>query len=561
MRAVSRIIDEKAEAELRRVFGNLVSPVKLVLFTQENACPACAQQRLLIEELVALSSKLGLKVYDFVLHGDEALSYKVDKIPATAVVGRRDYGIRFYGLTAGYEFASLLEAIVMVSTGRSGLDSQLEALVKQVKEQVHIQVYITLTCPYCPRMVHVAHQFAFVNDKIRGDMVEASEYPHLVQRYGVSAVPKTVINETHYFEGALPAAAAYLEVLKAVSPEEYGRIDEAAREAEGMRRVQAAKEDHEYEVIIVGGGPSAMSAAVYAARKGLDVAMIARKLGGQVSDTASVENYLGLSGISGADMTEAFRNHVETYPVAEVLGVNVVEVKKADRGFIVFTDDNRRFRASSLLYCAGKEYRRLGIPGEERFIGKGIGFCATCDAPLYRDKRVAIVGGGNAAFTAARDLLGFASEVHLIHRRKQFKADEALVKEVLNAKNVVLHTPTVVRSFFGENKLAGLTLESVDSKDKFDLKVDGVFLEIGLTPNSDPLKGLLQLNERGEVPVNKDQSTSVAGLFAAGDVTDVEEKQIVIAVGQGALAALSAHKYLTRSGLTKSKISLRESWQ
>jgi alkyl hydroperoxide reductase subunit F len=382
-----------------------------------------------------------------------------------------------------------------------------------------------------------------------------------VQRYGVSAVPKTVVNETHYFEGALPAATAYFEVLKAVSPEEYRRIDEAAREAEGMRRVQAAKEDHEYEVIIVGGGPAAMSAALYAARKGLDVAMIARKLGGQVSDTASVENYLGLSSVSGADMTEAFRNHVETYPVAEVLGVSVVEVKKADHGFIVFTDDNRQFRASSLLYCTGKEYRRLGIPGEERFIGRGIGFCATCDAPLYRDKRVAVVGGGNAAFTAARDLLSFASEIHLIHRSKQFKADEALAKEVLNSKNVILHTSMVVRSFFGENKLAGLTLESVDGKDKFDLNVDGVFLEIGLTPNSDPLKGLLQLNERGEVPVNKDQSTSVAGLFAAGDVTDVKEKQIAIAVGQGALAALSAHKYLAQSGLTKSKIGLRESWQ
>jgi alkyl hydroperoxide reductase subunit F len=558
---MSRFIDQKTEEELRRVFGNLVSPVKLVFFTQENACPACAQQRELLEELVALSSKLQLKVYDFVLHGDEVLSYKVDKIPATAIVGRRDYAIRFYGVTVGYEFASLLEAIVMVSTGRSGLDPQLEELVKGVKEQVHIQVYVTLTCPYCPRMVHVAHQFALVNDKIRADMVEAAEFPHLVQRYSVSAVPKTVINETHYFEGALPAEAAYLEVLKAVNPEQYRRIDEASREAEGTRRVRTAREDHEYEVIIVGGGPSAMSAAVYAARKGLDVAMIAKKLGGQVSDTASVENYLGLSSVSGADMTEAFKNHVENYSIAEVLGVNVLEVKKADQGFTVLADDNRRFRASSVLYCAGKEYRRLGIPGEERFIGRGIGFCATCDAPLYRDKRVAVVGGGNAAFTAARDLLSFASEVHLIHRRKQFKADEALVKEVLGAKNVVLHTPMVVRSFFGENKLAGLTLESVDGRDRFDLNVDGVFLEIGLTPNSDPLKGLLQLNDRGEVPVNRDQSTSVVGLFAAGDVTDVEEKQIAIAVGQGALAALSAHKYLAQSGLTKSKISLRESWQ
>lgn len=535
--------------------------MKLVFFTQQNTCPMCMQQLELLKELASLSDKLELVVYDFIMHGDEARNYKIDKIPALAVVGKKDYGIRFYGLTAGYEFTSLLEAITMVSTERSGLNPQIETLVGSIKEQVHMQVMVTLTCPYCLRMVHIAHQFAFVNDNIHADMVEISEFPHLVQRYGVSGVPKTIINEIYSFEGALSEAAVYLEILKAVNPEEYRRVEEAIRESQGVRKVKLAEEEHIYDIAIVGGGPAAMSAVIYSTRKGLDVALITKKLGGQIAYTASIENYLGLPAVSGTDLTEMFRNHIERFSIAESLGSNIVQVKKEDSGFNIVTDDNHHFRALSVIYCTGKEYQRLGVPGEDQFIGKGIGFCATCDAPLYKGKRVAVVGGGNSAFTAIRDLLGFASEVHLIHRKKDFRADNMLVQEILKAKNVTFHTQMIVQSFLGTEKLTGVRLESVDGKDRYDLIVDGIFLEIGLTPNSDPLKGMIELNEVGEVPVKKDQSTSVKGLFAAGDVTDVEEKQISIAVGQGALAALTAYKYLVQNKFSKSENSLKESWQ
>jgi alkyl hydroperoxide reductase subunit F len=558
---LSDIIDEATKLELQSILTALTSPIRLLFFTQNNACPECIQQQKLLEELVSLSDKLELEIYDFVLHSDEARKYKIDKIPATAVVGKRDYGIRFYGLTAGYEFTSLLEAIILGSTGESGLEPQLEILVSNIKEQVHIQVMVTLTCPYCQQMVHIANQFAIVNDNIRADMVEASQFPQLVQMYDVTGVPKSIINEVHSFEGALPAVSVYLEILKAVNPEEYGRIDQMIREAQGIRKVKRAEEGQEYEVVIVGGGPAAMSAAIYASRKGLEVALIANKLGGQITYTASIENYLGLSNISGTDMTELFRNHLEEYLIAEALGTNVVKVEKDDRGFAVNTDDGRRFRARSVIYCAGKEYRRLGVPGEERFIGRGIGFCATCDAPLYRNKRVAVVGGGNSAFTAARDLINFASEIYFIHRREEFKADAKLIREVRKASKVVFHTPMLVRAFLGKDTLTGVRLESVDGNDRYDLKLDGVFLEIGLTPNSSALKNLLQLNEWGEVPINRDQSTTIQGLFAAGDVTDVREKQISIAVGQGALAALSAHRYLVENKLTNSRIGVKESWQ
>jgi alkyl hydroperoxide reductase subunit F len=558
---MSKLIDEKARNELMPVLATLVNPVKIVFFTQKTGCPGCAAQEELLRDLSALSDKMKLEVYDFVLNGDQAMNYKIDKTPATAIIGERDHNIRFYGLTAGYEFASLLEAIIMVSSGHSDLDPQLEELVRGITKPVHMQVMVTLTCPYCPNMVHVAHQFAFLNNNIRADMVEASEFPQISQKYQVTGVPKTIVNESHSFEGALPAPATYLELVKAVNPEEYKKIEEEIRQAQGTRKAKEAEETHEYDVLIVGGGPAAMSAAIYASRKGIDVAIIAKKLGGQINYTATIENYLGFPGISGTDMTELFRNHMERQPIAEAIGINATRIEKEDNDFIVTTENGKRFKSRSIIYCAGKEYKRLGVPGEEQFIGHGIGFCATCDAPLYKGKRVAVVGGGNSAFTSVRDLINFASEIHLIHRKTEFRADASLIQDVKAAKNVVFHIPTEVRAFLGIDKLTGIRLESVDGKEKFDLLVDGVFLEIGLIPNSSPLKDLIQLSESAEIPVNSDQSTKINGLFAAGDVTNVEEKQISVAVGQGALAALSAYKYLIENKLISIKEKVKEAWQ
>jgi alkyl hydroperoxide reductase subunit F len=205
------------------------------------------------------------------------------------------------------------------------------------------------------------------------------------------------------------------------------------------------------------------------------------------------------------------------------------------------------------------EYRRLGVPGEERFIGKGIGFCATCDAPLYQGKAVAVVGGGNSAITAVRDLMNYASELHIIHRREDLTANYELIEETLASGVVKIHKPMIVKSFLGMDKLTGVRLESTDGLERFDLKVDGVFLEIGLDPNNDPLKNLLKMNEAGEVPITESGSTQVEGLFAGGDVTDIGEKQIAVAVGQGATAAITAYRYLLENKLIKSKRPL-DAW-
>jgi alkyl hydroperoxide reductase subunit F len=409
-------------------------------------------------------------------------------------------------------------------------------------------------------MVHTGHQFAYLNDHIRADMVESSQFLDLARMYQVEGVPRTIINETTVLEGLYPERLLYLAILEAVEPGKYRRIEAAIQDAQGLRNVLPLEEGHVYDVIIVGGGPAALSAALYAARKNLDVGLMAKQIGGQLAYTAQIENYLGFPAVGGNELLQRFQFNAESYPLAELVGAKVTEVKEAHGGFLVYTGDGREFAAQSVIYSAGKEYVRLGVPNEERFLGRGIAFCATCDAPLYTGRRVAVVGGGNSAFTAVRDLLGFASEVHLIHRRETFTADATLVAEIEGHVKVVVHTPYEVVSFVGDKRLVEVEIRSLQNGQTESLEVDGVFLEIGLTPNTEAVRGLVKLNERGEIPVRSDGSTELPGFFAAGDVTEVPEKQISVAVGQGALAALSAYAYLVERGVVAGRPDLEAEW-
>jgi alkyl hydroperoxide reductase subunit F len=549
-----KFIDAEVEKQVRARLQSLARPVTLVHFTQPVSCGACREQQALLTELVALSDKLRLEIRDLATDA-EAKRYGVDKTPATVVVGERDSGIRFYGLTGGYEFTSLLDAILMVSTARSGLAPEIETMVRAITRPVHLEILVTLGCPYCPKMVRLAHQMAFLSGNIRADIIDAAEFPILVERYHVRGVPRTIVNGRPAFEGALPAESAVVEILREADPDAYERVDAMLREKRGERRATEAAPTGEYDIIVVGAGAAGLAAALYATRKGRRTALIGRQAGGQINDTAVIENYLGFPQIGGRELADLMRNHVETYPVSERCHTTAREVRRDGTGFEVETEDGARYHGRAVVYAAGKQYRRLGVAGEERFIGHGIAFCATCDAPLYRDKRVAVVGGGNSAFTAARDLLAFAREVHLIHMLGEFQADPVLVEEVRKSPRVIVHLKTEVREFLGDADLSGVRVAAVDGGDRYDLMVEGVFLEIGLVPNSEAVARLVKLNANGEIPVGRDQSTAVAGLFAAGDVTDEPDKQIIVAAGAGARAALAADRYLSslssgRSALT-----------
>lgn len=542
---MEKLMSDEVIQQLKEKLEKLEMPVQLLMFTEPDACGSCAGQRSLLEELAGLSGKLSLQVHR--LDSGEALLYAVDKAPATVVRGEKDYGIRFYGLTGGYEFASLIEAVMMVSLGMPVVEPVIAGIAGMIKAPAHIETVVTLSCPYCPAMVRLIHQMAYVNDNIRADMIDGAEFPQLVNRYDVHGVPVTAVNGRRAFEGALEPGQAVLGILKAVDSDAYAEIETKLREAQGLRHAREASSEELYDVIVVGAGPAGLTAALYTQRKGLRTALFGKQAGGQINDTASVENYPGFTQIGGSELARAMREHVEAYPVSERNNTQVARILRDGALFKLVTGDEEEFRGRSLIFCTGKRYRRLDVPGEERFLGRGIAWCATCDAPLYQGKRVAVVGGGNSALTAVRDLLRYASEIHLVHHKEEFDAEAVLLEEIRQAEAdglVTLHRNSRVREYLGGERLEGIRLSGTKGEVQHDIAVEGVFLEIGLEPNSALLEELLSLNERGEVPVGRDQSTEVPGLFAAGDVTDEREKQIVVAAGAGAKAALSADRYL-----------------
>ena len=356
---------------------------------------------------------------------------------------------RFYGLTGGYEFASLIEAIMLVSLGMPVVEPAIAGFAGMIKAPTHIETVVTLSCPYCPVMVRLIHQMAFVNENIRADMIDGAEFPHLVNRYDVHGVPVTVVNGRRAFEGALEPGPAVLGILKVVDPDAYAVIETKLREAQGLRHAREVSSGELYDVIVVGAGPAGLTAALYAQRKGLKTALFGKQAGGQVNDTASVENYPGFTQIGGAELARAMREHVEAYPVSERSNTQVARILRDGALFQLVTEDEEVFRGRSLIFCTGKRYRRLNVPGEERFLGRGIAWCATCDAPLYQDKRVAVVGGGNSALTAVRDLLRYASEIHLVHHKEKLNAEAVLLEEIRQAEadgRVTIDNPAAVQA-------------------------------------------------------------------------------------------------------------------
>jgi len=303
-----------------------------------------------------------------------------------------------------------------------------------------------------------------------------------------------------------------------------------------------------YDLVIIGGGPAGMTAAIYAARKVLKTLLIAKEQGGQLLLTREIENWPGTIKVGGFELAEHLRKHVEHYGVEGRLGTEVVSIKEGEDDFEVLTAEGEAVRAKAVLIATGGRSRPLGVPGEEEFRGRGVSYCATCDAPLFRDKRVAVIGGGNAAFEGVIDLLPIATEIHIIDIADHWFADPILQRQVLGMEKVKTYQEHRVVKIDGDKSVNGIVVESLGTGERRELPVEGVFVEIGLIPNTDFLRGFIALNERGEVVVDRNLQTSVPGVFAAGDVVEGLDKQIVISAGQGAQAALAAYRYLVESG-------------
>jgi len=303
-----------------------------------------------------------------------------------------------------------------------------------------------------------------------------------------------------------------------------------------------------YDLAIIGGGPAAMTAAIYAARKMLKTVLVTKDQGGQLLLTREIENWPGTISIGGYELVQAFVKHVEHYSVEQRIGRPVSAVRKEGENFVVEIEGGEALFAKAVLIATGGRSRRLNVPGEEEFTGRGVSYCATCDAPLFSGKPVAVIGGGNSAFEAVIDLLPLATEIHIVDVAENWFADPILQQQVLGSQKVHTYQKHRVVEVKGNKFVTGIVIEDMEKNESRELRVDGMFVEIGLVPNADFLSGFLELNNRGEIVVDEEMRTSVSGVFAAGDVINRVDKQIVISAGQGAKAALSAYRYLVEGG-------------
>lgn len=306
------------------------------------------------------------------------------------------------------------------------------------------------------------------------------------------------------------------------------------------------KTDVVYDHLIIGGGPSAMSAALYAARKGLVTGVLAHRIGGQLLNTSTVDNYLGISNVSGEELSDSFYEHVVDLGVDFLTDFKVVDIEKLDNYFYITTSHNQRYQTKTLLIATGSKPRKLDVPGEAVFSNRGVAYCAICDAPLFKDKKVIIAGGGNSAVEAAIDVAKWASEVILVHR-SEFRADRIILDQMFSNNKITVFKQTQILEIVGDTKMTGVVVLDKESKQSRTINADGIFIEIGNIPNSELVKDLVDLNEFGEIIIDKHQMTSLPGCFAAGDVTTAMHKQIIVSVADGAKAALGANDYINHN--------------
>lgn len=305
--------------------------------------------------------------------------------------------------------------------------------------------------------------------------------------------------------------------------------------------------DTVYDILILGGGPAGLNAALYSKRKGLSVGIIAKDLGGQVIDTSSVENYLGYKQLSGIELVEKFKEHVEelNVPIAEYSAIESLRLSKDNSLKEVVLNDGSIYKAKSIIIATGSKPRKLNVAGEIEFSGKGVAYCAICDGPFFTDEEIIVAGGGNSAVEAAIDLAKIAKKVTLVHR-SNFRADKILTDQLIKLKNVDIKLNTEIKEIVGDTLMSGVNVLDKSTNTDYKISANGIFVEIGYLPNSSPFKDLIELNNRGEIVIDKYGQTNIEGIFAAGDVADIPYKQIIISAAEGAKCALSANEYLNK---------------
>ncbi len=515
------MLDTNIKAQLQAYLEKLAHPVELVASLDDSA--AAREMRELLEEIAGLSDKI---------------SYRDDGADArrpSFSVGRSGEAarIRFAGIPMGHEFTSLVLALLQSGGHPPKLDADTVDQIRALPATARFETYISLSCQNCPDVVQALNLLAVLNPRINHVMIDGALFQDEVTTRRIMAVPSVYLNGEPFAQGRLGVA----EIL--------AKLDSgaAARDAEKI----AAKAP--FDLLVVGGGPAGAAAAIYAARKGIRTGVVAERFGGQVLDTLSIENLISVPHTEGQKLAAALEQHVREY------AVDIINLQRAEA--LIPTQNGgltairlaggAQVQAKTVVIATGARWREMNVPGEREYRGRGVAYCPHCDGPLFKGKRVAVIGGGNSGVEAAIDLAGIVAHVTLLEFGEELRADAVLQKTLRSLPNVTVIVSALTGEVSGDGeKVNGLVYQDRISGETRRIELEGIFVQIGLLPNTDWLKGTLALSPRGEIEIDARGATSLPGVFAAGDVTTVPYKQIIIAMGEGAKASLSAFDYLIR---------------
>lgn len=447
--------------------------------------------------------------------------------PAFSIEREGVSGLVFSGLPLGHELNSLVLALVQVSGRPPRIEQELIEQIKAIKTSLHFDTYVSLTCHNCPDVVQALNTMTILNPNISHTMIEGGMFQAEVEAKGIMAVPAVFKNGEEFHSGR----ASLEELLEKIT---------------GPESSDSFAEKEPYDVLVVGGGPAGASAAIYAARKGIRTGLIAERFGGQPLETLGIENLIGTPYIEGVQLGRQLEEHVKKYPVDLMNLQKAVKLEKKDL-IEVSLANGATLKSKAVILSTGARWRDLGIPGEQRFKNKGVAYCPHCDGPLFSGKDVAVIGGGNSGIEAAIDLAGLVNHVTVLEFLPELKADKILQKKLASLTNVTVLTNVETKEILGDEQVTGLNYQVRGSKETIHLELAGVFVLIGLVPNTQWLEGTIDLTDRHEIVTDKVGATNIPGVFAAGDCTDTVYKQIIVSMGSGATASLGAFDYLIRN--------------
>ncbi|QWE19047.1 alkyl hydroperoxide reductase subunit F [Polynucleobacter corsicus] len=514
------MLDTNIKTQLKAYFEKIESPIVLEATLDDST--HSAQMLELLNEVAEQSTKITVKT-----------SGSSKNIPSFTV-GKADEVARiaFSGLPMGHEMTSFILAILQASGYPPKVEQDVIESIKGLEGKKCFQTFISLSCHNCPDVVQALNLMAALNPDIEHEMIDGALFQGLVDQHQIMAVPTVILNGEVFGQGRMSVEeiAAKLDT------------NTSARDAEKLNAKDA------YDSLIIGGGPAGASAAIYSARKGIRTGVVAQKFGGQVADTVGIENFISVKETEGPKLVMALEQHVKEYEV-DVMNLQTAKsLSKTGDEITITLENGAVLKSKTVILSTGARWREMNVPGEQEYRGKGVAYCPHCDGPLYKGKRVAVIGGGNSGVEAAIDLAGIVSHVTLVEFDTKLRADAVLQKKMYSMPNVTVITNALSKEVLGaDGKVTTLRYEDRANNQMHDVALEGIFVQIGLLPNTDWLKGVIDLSPRGEVIIDQKGETSMPGVFAAGDCTTVPYKQIIIAMGEGAKASLSAFDYLIRS--------------